>query len=1002
MASLWSKIKEKASSNYTKVDSKVGGILPFGAPKTSTTQTITITKIAPETKSVKVTDFTSGESVTTETTTTPSGETTTTRTTYGGGGGSYVSPQREQQLIQAVEQLESSGKSIYVPPTPSSQKTLSQQLEDLNKTDVQEPTIIQKKGLISTASDYLSGQTGGVWLSHFGRQTGLDAPEIKKEFRESTERGIKKTIVLGVPGLFGFTAEGKFKTAWSKEPEKRVDMSLFGTSGVAGIQSEWGKSASKIRESGDITKAKQEFQGKTIEEISKDINKLSEDFSKTYDSTEFEKRAERYSTEVAGFNVAYGDRDLSPKEYDQALEMKTKLDVERTLLQEQQDFLTKGYEDYSKGVVSKVKKLRDVGVSTDIDAEGNIAFNSKALEKTIAPVGWKVQESLKKSDGSLSWKNIAYSGGAVAHTTAEAVAVGFATGGTGALAIVSTKISKLPKVAQVVKGGAITLGGVGVASKSYSGYKLAQQSNLPGWYGATFGATSGIGQIGGFMAGGYLGTKGYFSGVEKQILSGKYTQSLGAREGAIIEKGGLTKGGLARQLSMYETNVKGTKWTIKSGVKMTGQYGKDLGQSSVRAVSQFQGKAPKGFPKSWTTQAKTLESGDWVKLRAFTKSSKAKVWYEQDYLLKRTMLDKLKLDVSKSDFFKGYESAERLKFLTSIKSVGQPVKVGKTLPSNIWKQGEVFRFQQWKGQGKVMQPWEYGEAKADTTFLTKQVVAYKSAKPLSKKVGDLNVLSTDWSSRQFQSIAQSRGVSTELLKQQLKDTIMIFKESQLAMGKRGQVSLSAWKPQVTTQPPKPTLAKFPKPTTALDSNALLKINLEKIVPGLLKQQLISITPTTLALSSGFMGTKQILESKQTLSFLNDQALASKLKQVQLSKTMQQQTQFQQPKTIQKINQAQIQELALQTAVISPTITSPVIPGFPGVPIIPGLPMPDLYGWGWKEPKETLKGKTSGAYLQDFTSKVLDLKPKTLSKAQLKKLLRTDLTGLEIRRGVIPN
>ena len=81
-------------------------------------------------------------------------------------------------------------------------------------------------------------------------------------------------------------------------------------------------------------------------------------------------------------------------------------------------------------------------------------------------------------------------------------------------------------------------------------------------------------------------------------------------------------------------------------------------------------------------------------------------------------------------------------------------------------------------------------------------------------------------------------------------------------------------------------------------------------------------------------------------------------------------------------------------------TPPMIPT--GFPIIPGFPMPDLYGWGWKGEKETLRGKSSGAYTQDFTSKALGLKPKTLSKAQLKKLLRTDLSGLGIRRGVVPN
>lgn len=78
----------------------------------------TSTNIAPATASVKVTDFSSGESVTTKTETTSGGQTTTTRTASGRGGSS-VSPEREQELTQATQDFEAGGTSIYTPPADS-------------------------------------------------------------------------------------------------------------------------------------------------------------------------------------------------------------------------------------------------------------------------------------------------------------------------------------------------------------------------------------------------------------------------------------------------------------------------------------------------------------------------------------------------------------------------------------------------------------------------------------------------------------------------------------------------------------------------------------------------------------------------------------------------------------------------------------------------------------------------------------------------------------------
>lgn len=79
-------------------------------------ETIKTEELKPDTRSIKVTDFTSGESVTTETNTSgKTGVITTTRKVSSAGGGS-VTPQRQEQLISATESLEDSGNSIYSPP----------------------------------------------------------------------------------------------------------------------------------------------------------------------------------------------------------------------------------------------------------------------------------------------------------------------------------------------------------------------------------------------------------------------------------------------------------------------------------------------------------------------------------------------------------------------------------------------------------------------------------------------------------------------------------------------------------------------------------------------------------------------------------------------------------------------------------------------------------------------------------------------------------------------
>ncbi len=79
--------------------------------ETTTTTVLSPTKVS----SVKITDFTSGDSVKTVTSTSPSGGTTTTRTVRSSGGGS-VSPVQQKVLIQETKKLEATGKSIVLLP----------------------------------------------------------------------------------------------------------------------------------------------------------------------------------------------------------------------------------------------------------------------------------------------------------------------------------------------------------------------------------------------------------------------------------------------------------------------------------------------------------------------------------------------------------------------------------------------------------------------------------------------------------------------------------------------------------------------------------------------------------------------------------------------------------------------------------------------------------------------------------------------------------------------
>ena len=64
-----------------------------------------------------------------------------------------------------------------------------------------------------------------------------------------------------------------------------------------------------------------------------------------------------------------------------------------------------------------------------------------------------------------------------------------------------------------------------------------------------------------------------------------------------------------------------------------------------------------------------------------------------------------------------------------------------------------------------------------------------------------------------------------------------------------------------------------------------------------------------------------------------------------------------------------------------------------------FPLPDLSGWGQgKQGKSAQRTRKQNVYTPDFTAKTIGIEQK-VSKAQMKKLLRKTLTGLEIRPGV---
>jgi hypothetical protein len=72
------------------------------------------------------------------------------------------------------------------------------------------------------------------------------------------------------------------------------------------------------------------------------------------------------------------------------------------------------------------------------------------------------------------------------------------------------------------------------------------------------------------------------------------------------------------------------------------------------------------------------------------------------------------------------------------------------------------------------------------------------------------------------------------------------------------------------------------------------------------------------------------------------------------------------------------------------------------PATPIRPIPFSFVGGFGEQKPRKKKSKYGLYYQsDFTSKILGLKPMKIKQVNMNKLVRQLQTGLEIRKGVIP-
>jgi len=892
--------------------------------------------------------------------------------------------EQEQKLIQATIDLETSQiQKISDQQKLSSsieQNKLETQLKAIQKKVETEPlgkpkpkptTKSKLKRFGERASDVFTGLTFGTFVEHLSRPTSLTAEEIKKEARESTRKAIKDTTFVGVGG-FGLKGSGKVG----------VGRSSFLTS----LQLQQILSAIKIRDTGVKTTSIQKLQ---VEEINKIVKNIEKEQSKLTDTSQFLKDVDIFEADVrtakAISNIGAFPEKIS------ALEKRRE-----GLVKRQKGFEVK-QQKFEDVTVSLLKDLRKIGVESKFTKTGEIQFTSKEIEKIVAPVGIKLQKSFLKQD-KLTVKNILLGSASITREVGVATGLGLGTGGLGFIARIGSRVAKLPKLLRIgVKTGAIGLVGLGITTTTIKGFKAGEIQGI-GKIGAVVGGLGAGGQVAGFGAGGLKGANLRIAKIEKEILSGKTTKTIADIKVGLTTKG---KGGLAKQLSKFETKVKGTKFKITSFAELQTRFIKKIGVSNIKILSKVEGKVPRGIPKRVITKGQSLETEDLIRFRLFTKIPKVrggskflkkqgevKGFLKQDILISKKILDIKAVDLKPS--FKPFTKLERVKLLSAIKVVGKPVKV-KKIPKDIFTAGERFLFKVSTGKQKVAGFGELAEAKADSLFTSKQFIL--TTKDL--KLGDIKV-------KGFTTLADTRGKSVDLLKESLKGKLLVLdlKTKQLSMigiDKKGQLALS--------RPPKfkvPELEPLKIKTdfkSLVDTKDLLRINLKNIVPKILARQSALIKPTIAETSASAFGLKEILkiqvaqQPKLKLKELSSLKLDLGLKISQL--------------TGQKIIQVPVLKIAqvpkLDLKVILPSIKAPFVTAPPSIiiPVIPALP-PILLGKRLKKKKKRAGERPLGelVFSEGFTAKQLGLAPRVLTKAQLRKLLSTSLTGVGIRRAVI--
>ena len=886
------------------------------------------------------------------------------------------------------------GRTEQVQKTDFQKKVEQQATAQPLGTPTQEVKKPWYKTAFHEATDFLSGIAGGVYLEHLGRPTTRTAPEIKQQFKSDVEFA---------------TSDYRGPITWEK-----IGAYVFGGSNLAQTKFivKSGQTAREFRREGELTQAQQKQQIEAVEQSTKSIEKLQTEFTPEYEKrvTQLNKEASKLEAEIEAFNIAYGKRELSSGQFYLAQQKQAELEAKKRGLTTQQKELQAEYDLYEKEILGEIGELRKLGIKTEVQPTGELAFTSQALQKELAPVGMKLQKSYLSKEGKVTWKNIAYGGGAVARATAEAFVLGAVTGGTGVLAKAGTVISKLPKGVKV--GTYVVAGGLAVAgtgAKAYQGYVYGERVGV-GKIGAVVGGLTAVGQLGGFVAGGYVGTKAYYGRLEQNIISGKYTRMTKKmiRQGQIAEKKAaqqIMTRGKAGQKVVYETKIKGTDFKIKTEASLVGKYAGKRGGSVVEVKSTLVGKKiPKGLAKQWETYGRTLESQKYVKARIFTKSSKQKAWTQQDVLIKRKFLEKLKVKFDepkilydpKTDKALTIKEIEAFKFKSDIKLLGEASKV-KQIPNEVWTKSEAWRFKHLgslrKGQAAVLRLSQRNIGTPELKEITKQVVLYSPKEQMGP-----------YTLRTFRSVGQAGGISDKLLKDLVSKEIAKIRISKvgkfLKLDTKGQVMLQ--KPQPILK--RPTIPFKIKDTSLLSQEALVKTalkgQLSQIAPSLLSKQCAALLPGAVSISATTLGLRNILTARAaTMSAIKTEQISSlKTDMITRMATKVAQVQVTQPILMQQTITPTITQLAVATPVITTAIPSmPTVPRIPIIPPTPKLPR-GFRQRGYRKP--TGRPKEKGIYVEGFTAKALGLEAKAISQAQAKALLKKVLTGLEIRRRVV--